>query len=145
MAHGELYAEEFGWNADFERLVLQIVAEFSRLGDPPGSGAWIAESDGRRVGCVFCVPDGDPGVVKLRVLLVDPVARGQRLGSRLLDTALRFARAAGYERVRLLTEHPLVAARRLYLAAGFSLVAEEEHESFGVRLTGQVYELDLAA
>jgi GNAT superfamily N-acetyltransferase len=145
MAHGELYSAEFGWNTEFERLVLQIVAEFARQDDPPDSGAWIAEAGARRVGCVFCVPDGEPGVAKLRILLVDPVARGQRLGQRLVDTALQFARGAGYERVRLWTNHPLVAARRIYLAAGFSLVAEEEHESFGVRLTGQVYELDLAA
>jgi GNAT superfamily N-acetyltransferase len=145
MAHGELYAAEFGWNTEFERLVLQIVAEFARQDDAPNSGAWIAEFDGRRVGCVFCVADGEPGVAKLRILLVDPVARGQRLGHRLVDTALQFARAAGYERVRLWTNHPLVAARRIYLMAGFSLVAEEEHESFGARLTGQVYELDLAA
>jgi GNAT superfamily N-acetyltransferase len=145
MAHGEIYSAEFGWNTDFERLVLQIVAEFARQDDSRDSGAWIAESGGRRVGCVFCVPDGEPGVAKLRILLVDPVARGQRLGHRLVDTALQFARAARYERVRLWTNHPLVAARRLYLAAGFSLVAEEEHASFGAQLTGQVYERDLAA
>jgi GNAT superfamily N-acetyltransferase len=145
MAHGELYAAEFGWNTDFERLVLQIVAEFARRDDPPGGAAWIAESADRRVGCVFCVPDRESGVAKLRILLVDPSARGQRLGQRLLDTALQFARSAGYQRMRLWTNHPLVAARRIYLAAGFSLVAEEQHESFGVRLTGQVYELDLAA
>jgi GNAT superfamily N-acetyltransferase len=145
MAHGELYAEEFGWNADFERLVLQIVAEFARA-DPAGGGAaWIAELDHRRVGCVFCVPDGEPGVAKLRILLVDPAARGQRLGARLVDTALCFARDTGYARMRLWTNHPLAAARRIYLSAGFSLVAEEDHESFGARLTGQVYELDLAA
>jgi GNAT superfamily N-acetyltransferase len=145
MAHGELYAEEFGWNAEFERLVLQIVAEFARTDREPGSAAWIAELDGRRVGCVFCVPDGEPGVAKLRVLLVDPAARGQRLGHRLVDTALGFARGAAYLRIRLWTDDSLVAARRIYVDAGFRLVAEEEHESFGVRLTGQVYELDLAA
>jgi GNAT superfamily N-acetyltransferase len=145
MAHGEVYAAEFGWNTEFERLVLQIVGEFAGHDDPPERAAWIAESAGRRVGCVFCVPDGEPGVAKLRILLVDPVARGQRLGQRLVDTALQFARDAGYERVRLWTNHPLVAARRIYLAAGFSLVAEEEHDSFGARLTGQVYEMDLAA
>jgi GNAT superfamily N-acetyltransferase len=146
MAHGEVYAAEYGWNADFERLVLEIVAEFAR-GDQSSAdaAAWVADLDGRRVGCVFCIPDGEPGVAKLRILLVDPAARGQHLGHRLVQTALDFARAAGYGRVRLWTNHPLVAARRIYLASGFSLVAEEEHESFGVRLTGQVYELDLAA
>ena len=145
MAHGELYAAEFGWSAQFERLVLRIVAAFAAEDHPPGSAAWIADVDGRRVGCVFCVPDGEPRVAKLRILLVDPRARGQRLGRRLVDTALQFARTAGYERMRLWTNHPLVAARRIYTDAGFTLVAEEEHESFGVRLTGQVYELDLAA
>ena len=123
--------------------MLQVVADFARDEAPAPSAAWIAELDGRRVGCVFCVADGEPGVAKLRILLVDPVARGQRLGHRLVETAVQFARAAGYERMRLWTNHPLVAARRIYLDAGFSLVAEEEHESFGVELTGQVYELDL--
>lgn len=145
MAHGEVYAAEFGWNSDFERLVLQIVADFARTDESAaGAAAWVAELEGRRVGCVFCVPDPEPGVAKLRILLVDPIARGQRLGHRLVDTALAFVREAGYERVRLWTNHPLVAARRIYLDAGFSLVAEDDHESFGVRLTGQVYELDLA-
>ncbi len=143
MAHGEIYAREFGWNAEFEALVLQIVAEFA--GDRPGppSRAWIAEHAGRRVGCVFCVADSEPAVAKLRILLVDPAARGHRLGRRLVATALEFARETGYERVRLWTNHPLVAARRIYLDAGFALVAEEAHHSFGVALTGQVYELDL--
>lgn len=145
MAHGELYAREFGWNTDFERLVVQIVAEFARGDGTPGAAAWIAELDGRRVGCVFCVPDSEPGVAKLRILLVDPVARGQRLGGRLVDTALEYARGAGYTRMRLWTNHPLAAARRIYLGAGFSLVGEEDHESFGVQLTGQVYERDLGA
>jgi|SRR5579875_1342582 len=144
MAHGEIYAEEFGWNTEFEALVLQIVAEFAR-DEPAGpSAAWIAELDARRVGCVFCVADEAPGVAKLRILLVDPGARGQRLGQRLVATAVRFARDAGYERMRLWTNHPLAAARRIYLEAGFALVAEQEHHSFGVALTGQTYELDLA-
>lgn len=144
MAHGEFYAQEFGWNSEFERLVLQIVADFAREHGARGA-AWIAELDGRRVGCIFCVPDHETSVVKLRILLVDPAARGQRLGRRLLDSALEFARSAGYDRVRLWTNHPLLAARRIYLDAGFSLVAEEPHHSFGVQLTGQVYELSLTA
>ncbi|HLI61433.1 MAG TPA: GNAT family N-acetyltransferase [Solirubrobacteraceae bacterium] len=145
MAHGEIYAEEFGWSTEFEALVLQIVAEFAR-GDSRGPrAAWIAELGRRRVGCVFCVADDEPAVARLRILLVDPVARGQRLGQRLVATALQFARDAGYERVRLWTNHPLAAARRIYLDAGFELVAEEEHHSFGVSLTGQIYELDLGA
>jgi GNAT superfamily N-acetyltransferase len=143
MAHGEIYAREFGWNTEFEALVLQIVAEFARAETPAASAAWIAELDARRVGSVFCVADTEPGVAKLRILLVDPVARGQRLGQRLLATALRFARTAGYQRARLWTNHPLTAARRIYLDAGFALVAEQTHHSFGVQLTGQTYELDL--
>lgn len=143
MAHGEIYAQEFGWNTEFEALVLQIVAEFARAQTPATSLAWIAELEGRRVGCVFCVADPEPGVAKLRILLVDPVARGQRLGQRLVATALRFARTAGYRRVRLWTNHPLTAARHVYLDAGFALVAEETHHSFGVQLTGQTYQLEL--
>ncbi len=143
MAHGEIYAQEFGWNTEFEELVLQIVAEFARDATHATSAAWIAELGGRRVGCVFCVPDAEAAVAKLRILLVDPAARGHRLGHRLITTALEFAREAGYERARLWTNHPLVAARRIYLDAGFVLVTEEQHHSFGVQLTGQVYDLDL--
>ena len=143
MAHGEIYAQEFGWNAEFEELVLQIVADFVRDATPTPRAAWIAELGERRVGCVFCVPDSKPAVAMLRILLVDPAARGRRLGHRLISTALEFARDAGYQRARLWTNHPLVAARRIYLDAGFALVAEEEHHSFGVQLTGQVYEMEL--
>ena len=142
MAHGEFYAREFGWNTDFEKLVLQIVADYAGSA-PAGSGAWIAELDGERVGCIFCVPDDEPDVAKLRILLVDPRVRGRRLGHRLLSTALQFAQTRGYQRVRLWTNHPLTAARRIYLDAGFALTAEEVHRSFGVQLTGQTYELDL--
>ena len=142
MAHGEIYAKEFGWNREFEILVLQIVADFAR--DLTGtSAAWIAELDGRRAGCIFCVPDAEPAVAKLRILLVDPAARGQQLGRRLLAAALQFALTADYQRVRLWTNHPLVAAQRIYQSAGFVLIAEEEHNSFGVQLTGQTYQLDL--
>jgi GNAT superfamily N-acetyltransferase len=143
MAHGEIYAKEFGWNTDFEVLVLQIVADFARDASTTTSAAWIAELDGRRVGCIFCVPDAEPAIAKLRILLVDPAARGQRLGHRLLNTALQFAQTAGFQRVRLWTNHPLLAAQRIYQEAGFALTAEEEHHSFGVQLTGQTYELDL--
>lgn len=142
-AHGEIYAQEFGWNTEFEVLVLQIVADFTRDTSPTPRAAWIAELGGSRVGCIFCVPDDDPGVAKLRILLVDPIARGQHLGKRLVATALQFACSAGFERVRLWTNHPLVAARRVYTEIGFVLVAEQTHHSFGVDLTGQTYELDL--
>jgi GNAT superfamily N-acetyltransferase len=144
MAHGEQYTAEFGWDGSFEVLVARIVADFAAGCDPAREAAWIAELDGRRVGCVFCVGGEDSATAKLRILLVDPVARGHRLGTRLVAECVEFARAAGYERIRLWTNHPLVAARGIYLAAGFRLVGEEPHHSFGVDLTGQTYELDLA-
>jgi GNAT superfamily N-acetyltransferase len=142
MAHGEVYTREFGWDGDFEALVARIVADYAARHDPAREAAWIAELDGRRVGCVFCVADPeDPGAAKLRILLVHLDGRGHGLGGRLVDTCLEFARAAGYERVRLWTNHPLVAARRIYLERGFALTAEEPHHSFGVDLVGQTYEL----
>jgi GNAT superfamily N-acetyltransferase len=144
MAHGEVYAAEFGWNSDFEALVARIVAEYAAARASQQEAAWIAELGGRRVGCVFCVSDPtDPAAAKLRILLVHPDGRGHGLGGRLVDTCLDFARAAGYERMRLWTNHPLEAARKIYLARGFRLTAEEAHRSFGVDLVGQTYELDL--
>ena len=144
-AHGEIYAGEFGWNGEFEALVARIVADYAAEHDPRREAAWIAELDGRRVGCIFLVADAaDPATAKLRILLVHPDARGHGLGTRLLDTGLEFARDAGYGRVRLWTNHPLTAARRIYLARGFSLVEETPHRSFGVDLIGQTYELLLA-
>jgi len=143
MVHGELYVEEFGWDTTFEGLCARIVADYAEAADDPGHAAWIAELDGERVGCVFVVPGDAPGVAKLRILLVDQKARGRRLGYRLVATALDFATAAGYERMQLWTNHPLAAARHIYLAHGFSLIREEPHHSFGVDLVGQTYELDL--
>lgn len=145
MAHGELYVEEFGWDTTFEALCARIVADYAAESDAPGQAAWIAELDGERVGCVFVVSGDGPGVAKLRILLVDRRARGRRLGYRLVATALDFAAAAGYERMQLWTNHPLAAARHVYLEHGFSLVREEPHHSFGVDLVGQTYELDLRA
>lgn len=143
-AHGEVYDAEFGWNLEFEALVAQIVADYAMHLDPRREAAWIAELDGRRVGCVFCVADPEDRLAaKLRILLVDPGGRGQGLGGRLVDTCLQFARAAGYHRIRLWTNHPLTAARRIYVSRGFKLTAEEPHHSFGVDLIGQTYELDL--
>lgn len=146
MAHGEVYAQEFGWDASFEALVARIVASYAGHHDPAREAAWIAEADGRRAGCVFCVADPDrPGTALLRILLVDPKARGHNLGRRLVDRCLEFARNAGYERMRLWTNHPLAAARHLYLERGFQLVEEAKHRSFGVELVGQTYELALRA
>jgi GNAT superfamily N-acetyltransferase len=142
MAHGEVYASEFGWDSSFEALVAGIVADYAADHDPLREAAWIAELGGRRVGCILCVTDpADRASAKLRILLVAPDGRGHGLGGRLLDGALDFARAAGYERVRLWTNHPLAAARRLYLRRGFRLVEEAPHHSFGADLVGQVYEL----
>jgi GNAT superfamily N-acetyltransferase len=143
LAHGELYSAEFGWDASFEALVARIVADFAASHDPARERAWIAALDGRRVGCVFCVAADAPGTAQLRILLVHPDARGHGVGRRLVDTCTAFARDAGYARVRLWTNDVLAAARRIYLAAGFRLVARQEHRSFGVALTGEDYELDL--
>jgi GNAT superfamily N-acetyltransferase len=145
MAHGELYVQEFGWDTTFEAMCARIVADYAAQSGTPGHAAWIAELDGERVGCVFVVTGDEPRVARLRILLVDQRARGRRLGYRLVATALDFATAAGYERMQLWTNHPLAAARHVYLLHGFSLVREEPHHSFGVDLVGQTYELDLRA
>ena len=149
-AHGEIYATEFGWDSTFEALVARIVTDYAADHDPQLEAAWIAEVDGARAGCIFCVraePEttDEPGesTAQLRILLVDPRARGLGLGGRLVDTCVAFARAAGYARMKLWTNDPLRAARHLYVERGFQLTAEESHRSFGVELVGQTYELDL--
>ena len=142
MAHGEIYAAEFGWDTTFEALVARIVADYAGAHDPDREAAWIAEQDGQRVGCVFCVA-ADETTAQLRILLVHPSARGQRLGGRLVDECVAFARGAGYKRMKLWTNDPLAAARKVYLSRGFTLVAEEPHHSFDADLIGQVYELAL--
>jgi GNAT superfamily N-acetyltransferase len=144
MAHGEMYAAEFGFDTEFEALVAKIVADYAAGPDPEREAAWIAEVGGQRAGCVFLVAK-DAQTAQLRILLVDPAARGRQLGRRLVAECVEFARRAGYQRVMLWTNEPLVAARRIYVAAGFTLISEEPHHSFGVDLTGQFYELDLAA
>jgi GNAT superfamily N-acetyltransferase len=145
MAHGETYAAEFGWDTSFEALVAEIVADYAANHDPQREAAWIAEIDGRRVGCIFCVAARDRhATAQLRILLVQPNGRGHGLGGRLVDESLEFARAAGYDRVCLWTNHPLAAARHVYLQRGFRMVEEDPHHSFGVDLIGQVYELELS-
>lgn len=145
LAHGEVYAQEFGWDATFEALVARIVADYADDHDPVRERAWVAEVDGRRVGCVFCVADReDVDTARLRILLVHPGGRGRGLGGKLVDTCVDFARGAGYARMVLWTNDPLVAAARIYLQRGFTLSAEQPHHSFGVDLVGQTYELDLA-
>jgi GNAT superfamily N-acetyltransferase len=142
MAHGELYQQEFGWDTSFEALVAKIVADYAGDHGDSREAAWIAEQGGRRVGCVFCVA-ADGQTAQLRILLVDPAVRGRGLGARLVDECLAFARQAGYKRMRLWTNHPLAAARSIYLSRGFRLAEEEPHHSYGADLIGQVYELDL--
>lgn len=145
MAHGELYAEEYGWGGRFEALVARIVADYATVDESPDArrqSAWIAEWDGRRIGCVFCTA-ADDTTAQLRVLLVDPSVRGHRLGAALVDRCIGFARSAGYARMRLWTNDPLTAARSIYLSRGFRLVEQRPHRGFGVGLTGQTYELAL--
>jgi GNAT superfamily N-acetyltransferase len=146
-SHGETYAREYGWDSSFEALVAKIVGDYAVDHDAAREGAWIAELDGHRVGCVFCVagdePEGTTAV--LRILLVDPAARGHALGRRLVDTCIAFARDAGYERLTLWTNDVLASARRIYQAAGFELVGEERHHSFGHDLVGQTWALEFGA
>jgi GNAT superfamily N-acetyltransferase len=143
MAHGEVYATQFGWDTRFEALVAGLVADYAGHHDPIREAAWIAECDGERVGCVFCVAGDTPAVARLRILLVAPGARGLGVGSRLVDECLRFARAAGYRSLTLWTNDVLSSARRIYQAAGFVLVDQEPHHSFGHDLVGQTWERDL--
>jgi GNAT superfamily N-acetyltransferase len=142
MAHGEVYASEFGWDTSFEALVAKIVAEYAADHDPAREAAWIAEAKGERAGCVFCV-DAGGGTAQLRILLVHPRGRGHGLGAELVDTCIAFARDAGYTRMKLWTNHPLEAARHIYVERGFTLVREDRHRSFGADLVGQDYELAL--
>ncbi|MEU8351376.1 GNAT family N-acetyltransferase [Streptomyces sp. NPDC048845] len=143
MAHGEVYDRQYGWNTEFEALVAEIVADYATRHDPAAEAAWIAEADGSRAGCVFLVAGDEPGVAKLRILLVTPDARGLGLGTRLVGECLAFAREAGYRRVTLWTNDVLVSARRIYQGFGFTLTDEEPHRSFGHDLVGQNWTLDL--
>lgn len=145
MAHGEIYAEQFGWSTEFETLVAQIVADYATDHDPSREAAWIAEVDGQRAGCILLVAGDQPGVAKLRILLVSAQARGLGLGSRLVEECLDFARAADYRQVTLWTNDILTSARRIYEAYGFVLTDEEKHHSFGHDLLGQTWTLDLVA
>ncbi|MFB8772913.1 bifunctional helix-turn-helix transcriptional regulator/GNAT family N-acetyltransferase [Streptomyces broussonetiae] len=138
-----LYAAEYGWNTDYEGLVARIVADFAEDHDPHLERAWIAELDGRPAGCVMCVRDDAPGTARLRLLLVEPDARGLGIGDRLVTAVVDFARGVGYRDLTLWTNDVLSAARGLYQRHGFVLVAEKPHRSFGHDLIGQDWRLAL--
>lgn len=140
--HGALYRQEYGWDETFEALVARIVADYIERRDPEREAAWIAEVDGERVGCVFCTRKTDE-VAQLRILLVEPSARGMGIGSRLVEECIRFARRAGYKQMMLWTNDVLVDARKIYERAGFKLVEKDRHHSFGHDLVGQNWLLDL--
>lgn len=134
--HGAIYAAEYGWDETFEGLVARIVGAYVEHHDPARERAWIAEVDGERAGCVFCVAK-DERTAQLRILLVEPAARGLGIGTRLVDECLRFATDASYATITLWTNDVLTSARRIYEAAGFELVSEDPHHSFGHDLMGQ--------
>ncbi|MFJ8533288.1 GNAT family N-acetyltransferase [Streptomyces sp. NPDC093591] len=138
-----LYAAEYGFDADYEGLVARIVADFAEDHDPRLERVWIAELDGRPVGCVMCVRDEAPATARLRLLLVEPDARGLGIGDRLVTAVVDFARDVGYRELVLWTNDVLAAARRIYRRHGFVLAAEKPHRSFGQDLNGQDWRLDL--
>lgn len=141
--HGAIYAQEYGWDTTFEAMTAGIVAEYGRSHDPARESGWIAEVAGRPVGSVFCVDAGDGRTARLRLLLVEPSARGLGVGARLVEECLRFARRAGYQRITLWTNAALRAARRIYQRAGFTLDDETTREEFGGLQVEQNWSRDL--
>jgi len=140
--HGVLYSREYGWDERFEALVSKIVSDFINNYNPKRERCWIAEMNGEVVGSVFVVEE-NKDVARLRLLLVDPKARGMGLGTQLAEECIRFARRVGYKKLVLWTNSVLKEARRIYQKKGFKLVAEEKHHSFGQNLIGETWELVL--
>ena len=141
--HGELYAKEYGWVEPFEGLCAQIVADYVNNHDPAKERCWIAEMNGENVGCVMLVKDKEPGVSRLRLLLVDPKARGLGLGARLVDECIEFARTAGYRKMTLWTHSVLTAARAIYEKAGFTLTGSETRNSWSKDVVAEYWDLAL--
>ena len=141
--HAQLYLEEYGWGVPFEGLCAQIVADFDNNFDPACERCWIAELDGENAGCVMLVKDEQPGVARIRLLLVDPKARGLGLGKQLVDECVRFARQAGYKKITLWTHSVLTAARAIYEKAGFSLTSSEPRHTWGKDVVAEFWDLEL--
>ena len=141
--HGALYAREYGWDERFEALVARVVADFTDDRDNPRQAGWIAELDGERVGSICCMRGPDDATAQLRLLLVEPSARGFGVGKRLVTECVEFARASGYSTIRLWTVSILDAARGIYRKAGFQRIAEEPVTGFGTGLTGETWRLEL--
>lgn len=139
--HGVLYAQEYGWDEQFEALVGQIAADFIKNFQPKKERCWIAEMNGEIVGSVFVAQDQSEKTAKLRLLLVEPEARGLGLGKRLVEECIRFSERSGYEKLTLWTNSNLHAARHTYSKLGFKCVKEEKHHSFGHDLVGETWEL----
>ncbi|MBW3567174.1 MAG: GNAT family N-acetyltransferase [Proteobacteria bacterium] len=140
--HGILYTREYGWNINFEALIAEVAARFMRERDPERERCWIAELNGRRVGSIFLMR-GEGDDARLRLLYVEPDARGHGVGRRLVNECVTTAREAGYETLTLWTTNVLAAARHLYEEAGFTLQSEESFDTFGPRLVGQYWQLPL--
>ena len=137
--HAALYSQEYGWHQPFEALVLEIAASFLKNYDPSCERCWVAERSGETLGCVLLVKHSKQ-IAQLRLLLVEPSARGLGIGKRLVDECVRFAREAGYKKMMLWTHSNLTAARAIYQKAGFQLIGTDSHEDFGPRLTSETWE-----